>query len=349
MMNNALQTYNGELSLITRPMPKVTSPNDVLIKVTHAGVCGTDLSIIAGRFEAAKKIIQGHEFSGVVSGVGAKVKHLKIGDRICVNPYNYCGSCAFCVRGQPQFCVKEAMKTALGYQKDGGFQEYIVLPGHLCFPLPPTMQLRQSVFCQPLSTILRGWDNMGKIALDSKVLIAGAGIVGLLWASLFHFHGYRDVTISEINDQRKEMAARLNLGYPARHPKDIGDDYKAAETNGDLTWGFDVIVDCSGNKRAVEDAFRWLRHGATFVLFGVCGKGVNVSFEGYSIYQKELRIVSSFLNRFSYARTVNLVHHMSDRYLDFKHLEVASYSLHDYEAALDALRKGVISKAVFEF
>ena len=68
----------------------------------------------------------------------------------------------------------------------------------------------------------------------------------MLWASLFHFHGYRDVTISEINDQRKEMAARLNLGYPARHPKDIGDDYKAAEANGDLTWGFDVIVDCSG-------------------------------------------------------------------------------------------------------
>ena len=105
----------------------------------------------------------------------------------------------------------------------------------------------------------------------------------------------------------------------------------------------------SGNKRAVEDAFRWLRHGATLVLFGVCGKGVQVSFEAYQIYQKELRIVSSFLNRFSYARTVNLVHHMSERYLDFKHLDVESYSLHDYEAALDALRNGRISKAVFEF
>ena len=85
-MNNALQTYNGELSLITRPMPKLTGPNDVLIKVTHAGVCGTDLSIIAGRFEAAKKIIQGHEFSGVVSEIGTKIKHLKIGDRYDMKP-----------------------------------------------------------------------------------------------------------------------------------------------------------------------------------------------------------------------------------------------------------------------
>jgi len=104
-----------------------------------------------------------------------------------------------------------------------------------------------------------------------------------------------------------------------------------------------------GNKKAVEEAFRWLRCGATFVLFGVCGKGTPVSLEAYQIYRKEIRIVSSFLNRFSYARTVNLVHHMSDRYLDFKHLDVGTYSLHDYEAALDALRKGEISKAVFEF
>jgi len=67
------------------------------------------------------------------------------------------------------------MRTALGYRKDGGWQQYIVLPSQLCFVLPPTMMLKQSVFCQPLSTILRGWDNMGKVALDSKVLIVGAG------------------------------------------------------------------------------------------------------------------------------------------------------------------------------
>ena len=72
------------------------------------------------------------------------------------------------------------------------------------------------------------------------------GIVGLLWASLFHFHGYRDVTISEIAEHRKEMAARLNLGYRAVHPKDLGAEYNSAQENGDLIWGFDVVVDCSG-------------------------------------------------------------------------------------------------------
>lgn len=80
-MNTAVQNFEGNLTLITKPMPKVSKPNDVIIKVTHSGVCGTDLSIIAGRFPAAKKLIQGHEFSGVVSEIGSKVKHLKIGDR----------------------------------------------------------------------------------------------------------------------------------------------------------------------------------------------------------------------------------------------------------------------------
>ena len=80
-MNTAVQLYNGQLSLITKPMPKISNPNDVMVRVTHSGVCGTDLSIIAGRFPAAAKLIQGHEFSGIIHEIGGGVKHLKVGDR----------------------------------------------------------------------------------------------------------------------------------------------------------------------------------------------------------------------------------------------------------------------------
>ena len=80
-MNTAIQLYNGQLSLISKPVPKLSNGNEVVIKVSHSGVCETDLSIIAGRFPAAMKIIQGHEFSGVVHEVGSMVSHLKVGDR----------------------------------------------------------------------------------------------------------------------------------------------------------------------------------------------------------------------------------------------------------------------------
>ena len=73
-----------------------------------------------------------------------------------------------------------------------------------------------------------------------------AGIVGLLWVSLFHYQRFRDVSISEVAEHRKEMAARLNLGFEALHPKDLAERYDAAMKAGDETWGFDVIVDCTG-------------------------------------------------------------------------------------------------------
>ena len=95
--------------------------------------------------------------------------------RVCVNPYDYCSVCLYCTRGHPQFCIKDAMKTAIGYMRDGGWQQFCVVPGHLCFLLPSGMSLKQSVFCQPLSTILRGWSNMGNVELDAKILISGAG------------------------------------------------------------------------------------------------------------------------------------------------------------------------------
>jgi len=348
-MNTAVVQEDGKLSLITKSMPKISDPNDVIIQVTHSGVCGTDLSIIAGKFPAAKKIIQGHEFAGVISEIGPSVKFFKVGDRVCVNPYDYCSHCYYCVRGQTQFCVTDGMKTAIGYMKDGGFQQYTNVPSHLCTILPDDMPLQQSVFCQPLSTIIRGWDNMGKVTEDSKILIGGAGIIGILWASLFHYHGYRDVTISEISEHRKEMAGRLDLGFPSVHPKELGDQYEEAQKNGDEIWGFDVIVDCTGNMKAVEAEFKWLRKGATYVLFGVCGQGVEVHFEPFQLYKKEITIVSSYLNRFCFARTVELVHNMSERYLSFKHLDVGTYKIQDYEAAMEALRKGEISKAVFQF
>ena len=114
--------------------------------------------------------------------------------RVCINPYNWCGTCYYCTRGQPQFCISEAMRTAYGYQKNGGMQKYCVVPAQLVHAVPSTMSLKQAVFCQPLSTIVRGWDNMGHVESDSKVLIAGAGLhfrlISFSLSNWFHSNFY---------------------------------------------------------------------------------------------------------------------------------------------------------------
>lgn len=80
-MNTAVQLWDGQLSVITTPIPHVSSPNEVLVKVAFSGICGTDLHILAGEFPSAKCVILGHEFAGVVSEVGADVKGISVGDR----------------------------------------------------------------------------------------------------------------------------------------------------------------------------------------------------------------------------------------------------------------------------
>ena len=110
----------------------------------------------------------------------------------------------------------------------------------------------------------------------------------------------------------------------------------------------DVIYVILGDKGAIETQFNWLRKGSTFLLFGVCAQGTQLDLEVYQIYKKEITIVSSYLNRFCYARTLKLVNGMSKRYLDFKKLDVGVFKLDQYETALERLRKGELSKVVFE-
>lgn len=141
----------------------------------------------------------------------------------------------------------------------------------------------------------------------------------------------------------------MNLGYHCMHPNEISKQAEEAEIAQDETYGFDVIVDCTGFPAAIEQQLGWLRKGATIILFGVCPKGTNVKVEPFVVYKKEIKVVTSYLNRFTFPRTIKLVHDMSERYLDWNVLDVQAYQIHDFEAAFAALKKGEISKAVFEF
>lgn len=80
-MNNAVQLWDGHLSVITRPVPHIQNPLDVVVKITYSGVCGTDLKILEGKFPCEKSVILGHEFVGVVKEAGSEVKHVSVGDR----------------------------------------------------------------------------------------------------------------------------------------------------------------------------------------------------------------------------------------------------------------------------
>ncbi|XP_078597270.1 uncharacterized protein LOC144873600 [Branchiostoma floridae x Branchiostoma japonicum] len=336
-----------KLSLIELDKPKA-GPGEVVIKVAYAGVCGTDLHIIAKEFAAAEKVILGHEFAGVITEVGEGVKDFQLGDRVCVDPNKGCAGCRYCASGTPNYCSTGLTTYTVGLRKNGGFANYCVVPTEQVYRLPEELTLQHGALCEPLSCLMRGWDNLGSPPADSRILVLGAGIIGVLWSSIFHYKGYRDVTVSEPADGRRKLIGELELGYKAVHPDELKSRFDGADVE-DV--GYDVIVDCSGFPPAIEQAFNWLRSGATFLQFGCCPSNSKITINPFMIYQKELKIIGCLINPFTMPKAVGgLARGMAGSYLkDFSRLGIKMFRLQEYQEAIAQLKKGEISKAMFEF
>lgn len=196
--------------------------------------------------------------------------------------------------------------------------------------------MHQAVLSEPLSCMAHGWDKINPVTVGNKVLVVGAGIIGLLWASLFHLHGLRKtVTISEPQQKRKDLASNLGLDYKVKYPTELKEE-------------FDLAVDCSGNAPAMELAMSLLGHGGRLCVFGVANPKAKLSIEPFQIYKKELSIIGVIINPYSFSKGLALVQSMSEEYLDYNKLGIKIFSLSQYKEALDALKKGDISKAVFK-
>lgn len=140
------------------------------------------------------------------------------------------------------------------------------------YSLPDGLGMAQAALIEPLSCLSHGWDVMNPITVGQRVLVIGAGIIGLLWACLLHLHGLRKtVTISEPQDKRREFVKKLGLDYEVSSPMDLKDRE------------FDVAVDCSGNGRAMESAFGMLARGGRLCIFGVADPATKIAIEPFQV------------------------------------------------------------------
>jgi threonine dehydrogenase-like Zn-dependent dehydrogenase len=132
------------------PIPGLTGPDDVRIRVSLAGLCRTDLLIASGKLPAATPLVLGHEFAGSVDAVGPRVKGVKPGDRVAVNPVFGCGRCPVCAV-DPINCPR---RTMLGIDRDGAFAEFVVVPATHVFPVPPHVDDLASAYAEPVAAAL---------------------------------------------------------------------------------------------------------------------------------------------------------------------------------------------------
>ena len=275
----------------------------VVIKNMAAGICGTDVHIFHGEPGSADvnpPVVLGHEYSGEIVEVGAGVEGFEVGDHVTVDPNIYCGHCYYCQTGKKQLC--EHME-AIGVTMDGGFEQYSVVPASQAFKLDKNVPWKWGAMTEPTACCLRGIDRAG-ITTGDSVVIVGGGAIGLIMMQLAKLSGAAKICVSEPNSKRRQSA--LTLGADAAIDP-TQPDYMQQLEKGLGQDGADVVIECVGNPHTEEDAIRFAGKGATVMFFGLSGPDAEITVKPDVIFKKELHITSSFINPYSFERSIAIL------------------------------------------
>lgn len=286
----------------TIPMPTV-GDDDVLIKVRSVGICGSDLHYYdkgnIGNFIVEFPFILGHEAAGDVVGVGKNVKHLNVGDRVCMEPGIPCYHCTECLSGHYNLCKDVRFWATPPY--DGCLCDYVVHPAAFTFPIPETMTYIEGALVEPMAIGLHA-ANTGGVKLGQTVAIIGAGTIGLVTALAAKAYGATKIVICDVLDKRLAKAAEF--GFLTVNTKNSNFVQKVLEeTDGR---GADIVIDCAGFSETVTNAIKAAAPAATVILVGL---GAD-NFDGVPsspISTKELTIKSIFRYRNLYPTAVNAI------------------------------------------
>jgi 2-desacetyl-2-hydroxyethyl bacteriochlorophyllide A dehydrogenase len=251
----------GVLEVEDVPVPEVGA-GDVLVAVDLCGVCGSDLHMVLEGWGTPGSW-QGHEWIGTIAAVGADVTRWQPGDAVVGGPTIRCGDCAMCRAGRPSLCA--GRDTPGTGPERGGFAQYKVSPAEEVLAMPSGLDPRAAALTEPLAVALHGI-HQGRAEPGQRVLVLGAGPIGALTIAALRALGIEDVTCSEPGERRRALATAVGASRvldPAElvvpnmaQPGLIVDD------------AVDLVLECSGNRRAMEAGLAQLVRGGTLVLVG---------------------------------------------------------------------------------
>jgi 2-desacetyl-2-hydroxyethyl bacteriochlorophyllide A dehydrogenase len=187
------------------PIPPVGA-RDVLVRIKAAGICHSDVHYRAGVAPVRYPLTLGHEVAGVIEEAGSDVTNVKAGDRVCLHYMVTCGDCLYCSQGNEQFCTSGEM---LGYHRDGGYAEYIVLPARGAFPLPNEIPFEDGAIMMCSSATSFHALHKGRLKAGESVAVYGVGGLGMSAVQLARAFGALDVFAVDINPAKLKRAEGL--------------------------------------------------------------------------------------------------------------------------------------------
>ena len=275
-----MQGLHKPLVIETLPDP-TPGAGEVVVKVGRCGICGSDLHMTEDpAYGAGPGTVLGHEFAGEVVALGRDVDGLRLGNLVSVIPLQSCGQCASCKSGEVAWCDHFALQG-------GGYAEYAVTRPNQCIRLPKSASLADGAIIEPLAVALHGV-NMSGLTRGERVLILGAGPIGLAVAFWARRLGASDVVMLDIADHQRDRALAMGATSFATTPDDALIDGKA-----------DIVFECVGVPGLIAQAVGQVRKRGTILLLGLCTR--RDTFNSFAMLSKEVRLITSaFFTRREY-------------------------------------------------
>jgi len=257
-MPAAVYDGGGVISVREIPVP-VPGPDDVLVEVSHCGICGTDLHLVLGDIAKPGSVL-GHEWAGTVAECGERVEGWTAGEAVVATPEPACGACRACRRGRPSVCFRRAPPDYLSFR--GAFSRYVSVAARRLAPLPAGLTTRVAALTEPTAIALHTVTLAGLESPD-RILVSGAGPVGLLTTAVLRSQGFADVTVVEPSPIRRARALAVGAAR-AIDPAQLG----APGIGLPVDSPYDVAFECSGHAAGVEAALDQLDFAGTLVFVG---------------------------------------------------------------------------------
>ena len=305
-------------------------PQDVRVRVGAGGICGSDLHYYRhggfGTVRLRQPMILGHEIAGTVAEVGAEVTTLRPGQKVAVNPARACGRCRFCQAGRQTHCLDmRFFGSAMRFPHvQGGFRESLVCDAVQAHPVPDAASLSEAAFAEPLAVALHAVVRAGSL-LGRRVLVAGAGPIGVLTCAAARRAGAAEIVVTDILDPPLALAARCG----ADRTINVASDPEALAADESDKGAFDVMFEAAGGTATLLAGLKVVRPLGAIVQIG---QGAEAALPMSMIVTKELELRGSFRFWGEFATAVGFI---AAGLIDVKPLLTAVIDVAEAQAAFD--------------
>lgn len=324
-------------------MPKAGA-KEVLVELEYVGICGSDVHYFhdgrCGDYKVEGDFMLGHECAGTVVALGEGVEHLKVGDKVALEPGITCGQCEFCKTGRYNLCPDVQFLATPPVQ--GCYENYIAFPENMCFKLPDNISTKEGALVEPLSVGMHA-ANQGDVKLGDSVVILGAGCIGLVTLLACKAHGATDITVVDVIPKRLDYALKLGATrvINGREMDAVGEVDKLTDGA-----GVDKVFETAGSPITIQQTPYMVKNGGTIVLVGISAQE-KIEYNFAKIMAKEARIESVFRYRNIYPQAIAAI---ADGIIDVSGIVTHEFDFEDIQEAFDCAinNKDDVVKAVIK-